>query len=415
MIMRVRTKLAELALTFILVLLSGVQPAFAVSKEIIQLQTQVQTLSDQVARLQQSLDERMGVLRSLVEQSTDSVNKMSTAVNELQQKSQTQSADNSSRLDQVSGQVQSLHDSVDELKARLAKISKQLDDIQQNGQNINAGQPGMTAVPGAPPAGNAAVSAAPPPDVLYNNAFRDYNSGKYDLSSQEFSDYLKYYGTTDRAGDAQYYLADIEYRQGNFDAAVKDYDKVLEEYPGGSKASAAQLKKGYALLELGQREAGVRELNSLIARYPRSVEAAQARDRLKRLGVTASAPPPRSTEAASLAQAQQSDGYDSPCPLAPLRRRSCNHALGQHQLSGLATKLWQVHTKYDSPGDARHAADGNRPRCSYTMRDGPGEERSKRRHSHKHHRVNRNHSAAHLVWRPSIAAECSTTPSAPSW
>ena len=134
--------------------------------------------------------------------------------------------------------------------------------------------------------------------MLYNNALRDYNAGKYDLSSQEFNDLHQVVtGTTERAGDAQFYLADIEYRQGNFDAAVKDYDKVLEEYPGGSKASAAQLKKGYALLELGQREAGVRELNSLIARYPRSVEAAQARDRLKRLGVTTtSAPPPPKTK-----------------------------------------------------------------------------------------------------------------------
>ncbi len=72
--------------------------------------------------------------------------------------------------------------------------------------------------------------------MLYNNALRDYNAGKYDLSSQEFGDYLKYYGNTDHAGDAQFYLADIEYRQGNFDAAVKDYDKVLEQYPGGQKA-----------------------------------------------------------------------------------------------------------------------------------------------------------------------------------
>ena len=67
---------------------------------------------------------------------------------------------------------------------------------------------------------------------------------------------------------------------------MRDYDKVLEQYPGGNKAAAAQLKKGYALLELGQRDAGVRELNSLIARYPRSIEASQARDRLRRLGVT---------------------------------------------------------------------------------------------------------------------------------
>ena len=172
-------------------------------------------------------------------------------------------------MEQISGQIQSLHDTVDELKSRLAKVSKQLDDMQQGGQNLAAGQPGMTASAGPPPAAgadsNPAASQAPPADVLYNNALRDYNSGKYDLSSQEFGDYVKYYSNTDLAGNAQFYLADIEYRQGNFEAAVRDYDKVLEQYPGGNKAAAAQLKKGYALLELGQREAGIRELKSLIA------------------------------------------------------------------------------------------------------------------------------------------------------
>ncbi len=269
-------------------------PAFAANKDMIQLQTQVQALQDQVARMQQSIDMNMGVMKNLVEQSADSVNKMNAAVADLQQKMQAQGTDANGRVDQVSGQIQSLHDSVDELKSRLAKVSKQLDDMQQAGQNLNAGQPGMTAA--APPAGapggaapNPAASAAPPPDVLYNNALRDYNAGKYDLAAGEFSDYLKYYPTTDLAGNAQYYVADIEYRQGNFEAAVHDYDKVLEQYPGGNKAAAAQLKKGYSLLELGQKDAGVRELNSLIARYPRSIEASQARDRLRRLGVTTGA------------------------------------------------------------------------------------------------------------------------------
>jgi len=78
-------------------------------------------------------------------------------------------------------------------------------------------------------------NAAPPADVLYNNALRDYNSGKYDLSSQEFGDYIKYYSNTDLAANAQFYLADIEYRQGNFEAAVKDYDKVLEHIPAATK------------------------------------------------------------------------------------------------------------------------------------------------------------------------------------
>lgn len=297
--MRIRNYVACWAIAGML--LAPGAPAFAVSKEMVQLQTQVQALQDQVARLQQSIDMNMGVMKNLVEQSADSVNKMNAAVGDLQNKMQGLTADNGGKIDQLSGQIQSLHDSVDELKSRLAKVSKQLDDMQQGGQNLSAGQPGMTPAPGqggapgpgAPDAGNAG-NAAPPPDQLYNNALRDYNSGKYDLSSQEFGDYLKYYGNTDLAGNAQYYLADIEYRQGNFQQAVSDYDKVLEQYPGGNKAAAAQLKKGYALLELGQKEAGVRELNSLIARYPRSIEASQARDRLKRLGVssgTAHRPP----------------------------------------------------------------------------------------------------------------------------
>ena len=288
--MRTRNYIAWLAIAAIL--FAPGAPAFGVSKEMVQLQTQVQALQDQVARMQQSIDMNMGVMKNLIEQSADSVNKMNVTVTDLQNKMQGMSADNSGKIDQLSGQVQSLHDSVDELKSRMAKISKQLDDMQQGGQNLAAGQPGMTAAPGGAPVAPApegsagAAPNAPPADTLYNNALRDYNSGKYDLSSQEFTQYLQYYGNTDLAGNAQYYLADIEYRQGNFQQAVTDYDKVLEQYPGGNKAAAAQLKKGYALLELGQKDAGVRELNSLIARYPRSIEASQARDRLRRLGVT---------------------------------------------------------------------------------------------------------------------------------
>ena len=254
--------------------------AMAQKKEIVQLQTQMQMLSDQMQNLQRSNDERMGVMKNLVEQSTDSVNKLANTLDGLQKSLQTQQQQTQAKVDDVSGQIQSLHDSVDELKARLNNMQKQLTDMQGAQQNLNA-QPA-----GGPPGGQAAAQPqAPAPDVLYNNALGDYNSGRYDLASQQFADYLKYYSNTDLAGNAQYYIADVEYRQGNFQQAVKDYDKVIEQYPGGNKAAAAQLKKGYALIELGQQNAGVQELNSLIQRYPRSVEATQAKERLRKLGV----------------------------------------------------------------------------------------------------------------------------------
>jgi len=249
--------------------------------QLVQIQTQLQMLQDNMARMQQSFDERMGVMKDMMTQQVDNVNRMGAAVQSLQKTLGAQTTDASTKVDQISGQVQALHDAVDELKARLAKVSKQLDDIQTGQQNIGTPPSGQPASPGA--------AQAPPPEALYNDALRDFNAGKNDLANQEFSQYLQVYGNTDMAGNAQFYLGEILYRQGNFQQAILAYNKVLDQYPGGNKAAAAQLKKGYALLEAGQRDQGVQELRSLINRFPKSPEAAQARDRLSKLGVAAGA------------------------------------------------------------------------------------------------------------------------------
>ena len=261
-----------------------VMPAWGVNKEIIELQTQVQQLQQQMTLMQRSFDERMGVMKNLVEQDTDAVNKVATAITSLQGIIQKQQGDASTRLDQLSGQVQALNDTLDELKARLAKVSKQLEDMQGTQQSLAAQQSQQQAQ-------QQAQAQAPPPDVLYNNGLRDYNGAKNDLAIQEFSDYIKFYPNTDLAGNAYFYLAEIQYKQGNFQQAVQNYDLVLQNFPSGSKAASAQLKKGFALIELGKQDDGVRELRHLIQRYPHSNEALQARERLRKLGVASSTRP----------------------------------------------------------------------------------------------------------------------------
>jgi TolA-binding protein len=82
-------------------------------------------------------------------------------------------------------------------------------------------------------------------------------------------------------------MADMEFRQGNYQQAAKDYDQVLQNFPTGNKAAAAQLKKGLSLIELGQKDQGISELRRVIQRYPRSSEALQARERLRKLGISA--------------------------------------------------------------------------------------------------------------------------------
>jgi tol-pal system protein YbgF len=259
-------------------------PAHAASKEIIQLQTQVQQLQEQMTAMKQSFDERMGVMKNLVEQNTDASNKTTAAIDTLQQTLQKQQGDASGKVDQLSGQIQALNDTLDELKVRLAKVSKQLEDMQSAQQSIAAQQQATQAQA-------QAQAQAPPPDVLYANALRDYNGGKYDLASQEFTDYVKFYPNTDLAGNSYFYLAELQFRAGNYKEAVGNYDQVLQNFPSGNKAASAQLKKGFALIEMGQKDSGVQELRHLIQRYPKTNEAVQARERLRKLNTAAANKP----------------------------------------------------------------------------------------------------------------------------
>jgi tol-pal system protein YbgF len=256
----------------------AVTPVWGASKEMIQLQTQVQQLQEQMTAMQRSFDERMGVMKNLVEQDTDAINKVTVAINTLQGTLQKQQGDSSTHVDQLSGQIQALNDTLDELKARLAKVSKQLEDMQSSQQSLAAQQATQQAQ-------QQAAASAPPPDVLYNNALRDYNGDKNDLAIQEFSDYVKFYPNTDLAGNCYFYLGEIQFRQGNFAQAAQSYDQVLQNFPTGNKSASAQLKKGFSLIELGKQDEGVAELRRVIQRYPKSNEALQARERLRKLGV----------------------------------------------------------------------------------------------------------------------------------
>jgi tol-pal system protein YbgF len=254
----------------------------AVNRELVELQTQVQQLQDQITNLKQSLDERMGVIKNLMDQNTDSINKVTGAITNIQVNLQKQQSDTNNHVDQLSGQLQALNDSLDELKARLGKVTKQLEDMQSTQQSLAAQASQQVQAQQT----QLSVQA---PDVLYNNALRDYNGGNTDLARQEFGDYIKNYPNTDLAGNAYFYLAELDYHAANYPQAIRGYDQVLQTFPDGTKAASAELKKGFALLETGQKDAGITALRHVVQRYPRTNEAVQAKDRLRKLGVATTA------------------------------------------------------------------------------------------------------------------------------
>ena len=299
----------------------GPRPAEAVARELIELQRDVSTLLQGQKDLQSQMTQDHTVMKTLVEQSSDNVGRLNSTMSSLQKSVQDVQANSGARLDTMSTQVQGLSDNLEEIKSRLGKLNQQLVDLQNTMQSVDAkisggGQPpastqqnpgsasnnGFPTTPAysssgsvSPGATSPATSSGPPPggapsaDTLYSNGLRDITSGKYDLARSEFQDYLRYYGNTDLAGNAQFYLGEIAYSQKNYDLAVAEYDKVLTNYSHSFKVPPARLKKALANIELGQKATGVRELREIVKRYPGTEEDRRARAKLKEMGASLSA------------------------------------------------------------------------------------------------------------------------------
>src|ERR1700680_2072042 len=300
----------------------GPRPAEAVARELMELERDVSTLPQGQKDLQSQMTQDHTVMKTLVEQSSDNVGRLNSTMSGLQKSVQDVQANSGARLDTMSTQVQGLSDNLEEIKSRLGKLNQQLVDLQNTMQSVDAkisgggGQPPASGQPNqgsasnsgfptapaysssgsvSPGASNPAVSSGPPPagapsaDTLYSNGLRDITSGKYDLARSEFQDYLRYYGTTDLAGNAQFYLGEIAYSQKNYDLAVAEYDKVLTAYSHSFKVAPARLKKALANIELGQKATGVRELREIVKRYPGTEEDRRARAKLKEMSASLSA------------------------------------------------------------------------------------------------------------------------------
>ena len=225
-------------LALLSVLWLGVAPAWGVSKEMVQLQTQVQQLQEQMTAMQRSFDERMGVMKNLVEKDTDAVNKVANALNALQTTLQKQQATAGSKI----GPALRPDSGAERHHGRAQGAPGEGHEATRRHAGGAAESRGAAdATTGA--AGRDQASA-PPPDVLYNNALRDYNGGKNDLATQEFSDYIKFYPNTDLAGNCYFYLGEIQFRGGKLSAGGAKLRSGPAEFSQREQGGIGAVKKG---------------------------------------------------------------------------------------------------------------------------------------------------------------------------
>ena len=274
---------------------------FGQKREIVELQRDIANLNEQVRGVQRSVDERAAELKLLINQALETSQKSNASVNQIESRMKEQLAapvaGMNTRVEQVSGDVQALRESVNDLTTRIGKLQQALEDLSSAVKTLQtpptpppttggmpsatgpAGTNPGTGTPTAPPAGMSARQ-------LYDNAMRDRSGGNLDLALQGFQQYLQYYGDTELAPNAQFYVGQIHYDRGEFPDALKAFDTVLERYPENNKTPDAMYMKGMTLLRSNQRNEAAKEFLNVIQKFPRSEVADKARNQRRQLGLS---------------------------------------------------------------------------------------------------------------------------------
>ncbi len=272
-------------------------------EDILSIQRDVAQLQDQVKQMQAGQEQKMTALESLLKQALEESGKMSASLVSLQQNLTERISEQQTKLvapvavlgtkvDQSADELRSLRENVAELSSRFGTLDNKLADISSAVRTLST----PPAVP--PPSANGVAAApAPPPGVsaesLYQNAFRDYSTGKHELAMSEFVDYLKYFPQTENAPAAQYYIGIIYDQAKQYDDAVQAFDAVLERYPDNPKTPDALYYKGVDLMKGGHRTDAAVEFKEFQSRYPTHNLAAKARDHLREMGLSAAPAAPR--------------------------------------------------------------------------------------------------------------------------
>jgi TolA-binding protein len=266
-------------------------PAPAQKKEMVELGRDLALLQEEVRSMNKTQNDRLSAMENTLKAIQDDlaatrrgVTVLDTGLRDRLEKSMVAPmASVSGKVDNMSQDFGYIRESVAEVNTRLGKLDQRLADLENAIRTMQA--------PAAPPApassGSGSAATAAPAGVsaksLYEGALRDKSGGNSDLALKGFTDYLRWFGDTEYAPNAQYYIGEIYFTQKQYEPAVNAFDKVLEAYTKNPKTLAARLLKGKALAKLDRRADAEKEFRAIISGAPSSDEATSARLELRLL------------------------------------------------------------------------------------------------------------------------------------
>jgi len=200
------------------------------------------------------------------------------------------------RVDEIEQQLRVLTGKVEELQFSVNRTMQRLDalsgDVELRFQDLTDRLDGLesggaaTASTAAEPAleaptsedsqtlgtvvvpGGAEEALPETAGESYRRAYGLVIAGRYDQAEAELERYLELFGETDRAANAQYWLAETHYARKQFEDAAREFAAGLQTYPEGAKAADNLLKLGLSLAAMGEKEKACIALGELNVRHP---------------------------------------------------------------------------------------------------------------------------------------------------
>jgi len=135
---------------------------------------------------------------------------------------------------------------------------------------------------GALPAGQLPVPNGSDRDN-YQAALELLKAERYEPAAAAFQQFLVAFPESERADNAQYWLAETHYVTTQFQTALKEFEAVISKYADSRKVPDALLKMGYCYYELKQWDSARASLTRVQTEYPETTAARLAGQRLERM------------------------------------------------------------------------------------------------------------------------------------
>jgi len=121
------------------------------------------------------------------------------------------------------------------------------------------------------------------PESLYQKGLDASRSGDAQKARESLTKFLQLHPSHDLAANAHYWLGETYYNEKKYDQAVLEFQEVIKNFPGKDKVPAAMLKQAMAFRELGDVKSSRYVYKKLIEQFPTAEETKVAKEKLKDL------------------------------------------------------------------------------------------------------------------------------------